>query len=104
MGVSDVGFDAAMLFWRIVLAIFFREIRPRGAYNIPRTGPVIFVGAPHHNQACTPYFVIVYLAKTSSFSVPRLEPQLGSVQRIQSTCTIPGGSEEHAKEVYWVLL
>lgn len=32
---------------RIVINLFFREIRPRGAYNIPRTGPVLFVGAPH---------------------------------------------------------
>ncbi|KAJ7621426.1 hypothetical protein FB45DRAFT_929190 [Roridomyces roridus] len=39
-----------MLFWRIVTGIFFREIRSRGSYNIPKDGPVIFVGAPHHNQ------------------------------------------------------
>lgn len=32
---------------RIVINLFFREIRPRGAYNIPRSGPVLFVGAPH---------------------------------------------------------
>ncbi|KIY73050.1 hypothetical protein CYLTODRAFT_440129 [Cylindrobasidium torrendii FP15055 ss-10] len=50
MASSDIPYDATMLFWRIVLAIFFREIRPRGAYNIPASGPVIFVGAPHHNQ------------------------------------------------------
>ncbi|KAF8902154.1 glycerol-3-phosphate O-acyltransferase [Mucidula mucida] len=48
--LANLPFDGAMLFWRIVLTIFFREIRPRGAYNIPRSGPVIFVGAPHHNQ------------------------------------------------------
>ncbi|KAH9997308.1 glycerol-3-phosphate O-acyltransferase [Russula vinacea] len=33
---------------------FFREIRPRGASNIPRSGPVIFVAAPHHNQFLDP--------------------------------------------------
>ncbi|KAJ7285867.1 glycerol-3-phosphate O-acyltransferase [Mycena rebaudengoi] len=33
---------------------FFREIRPRGAFNIPRDGPVIFVGAPHNNQFLDP--------------------------------------------------
>jgi 1-acyl-sn-glycerol-3-phosphate acyltransferase len=41
-----------MIFWRMVTQIFFREIRPRGAFNIPRSGPVIFVGAPHNNQVC----------------------------------------------------
>jgi 1-acyl-sn-glycerol-3-phosphate acyltransferase len=46
----SVSYDAFMIFWRIVTQIFFREIRPRGAFNIPRDGPVIFVGAPHNNQ------------------------------------------------------
>ncbi|PFH54384.1 hypothetical protein AMATHDRAFT_135688 [Amanita thiersii Skay4041] len=43
-----------MIFWRTITQIFFREIRPRGAFNIPRTGPVIFVGAPHNNQFLDP--------------------------------------------------
>lgn len=49
---SDLVYDAALVFWRTVTNIFFREVRPRGAFNIPRDGPVIFVAAPHHNQAC----------------------------------------------------
>ena len=49
---SDLVYDAALVFWRIVTNIFFREIRPRGAFNIPREGPVIFVAAPHNNQVC----------------------------------------------------
>lgn len=54
--ISDrrkIAYDASLMFWRIVTQIFFREIRPRGAFNIPHDGPVIFVGAPHHNQART---------------------------------------------------
>ena len=47
---SDLVYEAALLFWKTVTNIFFREIRPRGAFNIPRDGPVIFAGAPHHNQ------------------------------------------------------
>jgi 1-acyl-sn-glycerol-3-phosphate acyltransferase len=48
-------YDAAMFFWRIITQIFFREIRPRGAFHIPPLGegPVIFVGAPHNNQVCS---------------------------------------------------
>ncbi|RLV93816.1 Glycerol-3-phosphate O-acyltransferase 1 [Spathaspora sp. JA1] len=38
----------------IVFDCFFREIRPRGAFKIPREGPVIFVAAPHHNQFVDP--------------------------------------------------
>lgn len=47
---GSFSYDAFMIFWRIITQIFFREIRPRGAFNIPRDGPVIFVGAPHNNQ------------------------------------------------------
>ncbi|KAF8188418.1 glycerol-3-phosphate O-acyltransferase [Pholiota molesta] len=43
-----------MLFWRTITQIFFREVRPRGAYHIPKEGPVIFVGAPHNNQFLDP--------------------------------------------------
>ena len=47
---SAIAYDSMLLFWRLVTNIFFREIRPRGAYNIPREGPVIFVAGPHANQ------------------------------------------------------
>jgi len=51
---SDLTYEASLLFWRTVTNLFFREVRPRGAFNIPRDGPVIFVGAPHHNQFLDP--------------------------------------------------
>ncbi|CDO70806.1 hypothetical protein BN946_scf184798.g122 [Trametes cinnabarina] len=54
---SDLVYDAALIFWRIVTNIFFREIRPRGAFNIPRQGPVIFVAAPHNNQFLDPLLI-----------------------------------------------
>ncbi|PCH38236.1 glycerol-3-phosphate O-acyltransferase [Wolfiporia cocos MD-104 SS10] len=46
----DVLYEFAMLLWTTVVNIFFREIRSRGAWHIPREGPVIFVAAPHSNQ------------------------------------------------------
>lgn len=49
-----ITYEAALVFWRMVTQIFFREIRPRGAFNIPHKGPVIFVGAPHSNQFLDP--------------------------------------------------
>lgn len=59
MGVDTVSrrpmkYDVVMLFWRLITQLFFREIRPRGAFNIPRSGPVIFVAAPHNNQFLDP--------------------------------------------------
>ncbi|EJD05900.1 glycerol-3-phosphate O-acyltransferase [Fomitiporia mediterranea MF3/22] len=50
----DFVYDLILQFWRIVTSIFFREIRPRGAFHIPRQGPVIFAAAPHHNQFLDP--------------------------------------------------
>ena len=47
---SNLTYDLALLLFRLIINIFFREVRPRGAFNIPRDGPVIFVGAPHSNQ------------------------------------------------------
>lgn len=43
-------YDFVSFFFTILLDIFFREIRPRGAHKIPQKGPVIFVAAPHANQ------------------------------------------------------
>lgn len=53
---TDMAFDVALLFWRLIINIFFRSIQPRGAWRIPAPsdGPVIFVGAPHHNQFLDP--------------------------------------------------
>lgn len=30
--------------------LFFREVVPRGSWKVPKTGPVLFVAAPHANQ------------------------------------------------------
>lgn len=41
-----------------IFDLFFREIRPRGAYRIPRNGPLIFVAAPHANQFVDPILIM----------------------------------------------
>lgn len=41
-----------------IFDLFFREIRPRGAYRIPRNGALIFVAAPHANQFVDPILVM----------------------------------------------
>ncbi|KAI0005965.1 hypothetical protein BJV74DRAFT_892687 [Russula compacta] len=47
---SNIAYDLVILLFRGIINVFFREVRPRGSFNIPRDGPVIFVGAPHSNQ------------------------------------------------------
>ncbi|KAI8319440.1 hypothetical protein GQ54DRAFT_265292, partial [Martensiomyces pterosporus] len=44
-------YDLFRAFWTRVVGLFFREIAERNAHLIPKSGPVIFVVAPHHNQA-----------------------------------------------------
>jgi len=56
---STLPYDLALLLFRGITKVFFREVRPRGSFNIPRDGPVIFVGAPHSNQ------VIIIISLTS---------------------------------------
>lgn len=47
---STLAYDLALLLFRGITKVFFREVRPRGSFNIPHDGPIIFVGAPHSNQ------------------------------------------------------
>lgn len=99
---KTIGYDATMLFWRIITQIFFREIRPRGAFHIPKEGPVIFVGAPHNNQVgnARPYEYSVSESILVS-RPPTLE--FGSVPRDAPTCSISSGSSEHEPKMDWLL-
>ncbi|KAK6610876.1 acyltransferase [Botrytis cinerea] len=42
----------------ILVDLFFREVHPRGAWKVPRRGPVIFVAAPHANQFVDPLILM----------------------------------------------
>lgn len=49
-------YDLVLWVMSVLIELFFREVHPRGAWKVPRTGPVILVAAPHANQvrALTP--------------------------------------------------
>lgn len=34
----------------VLVDLFFREVHPRGSWKVPKSGPVLFVAAPHANQ------------------------------------------------------
>ncbi|ODV89237.1 hypothetical protein CANCADRAFT_29487 [Tortispora caseinolytica NRRL Y-17796] len=55
---NNVIYDLVVWIFTIIFDLFFREIQPRGAHNIPRHGPVIFVGAPHANQFVDPMLLM----------------------------------------------
>lgn len=52
-------YDLAQWLMSTLMELFFREIHPRGAWKVPKTGPVLFVAAPHANQVRS---VLVLLA------------------------------------------
>ena len=45
-------YDLVVWLLSLLIDLFFREVHPRGAWKIPRKGPIIFVAAPHANQVC----------------------------------------------------
>jgi glycerol-3-phosphate O-acyltransferase/dihydroxyacetone phosphate acyltransferase len=61
-------YDFVSFFFTIMLDIFFREIRPRGAHKIPQKGPVIFVAAPHANQVLIAASLIPHMAKRKTMT------------------------------------
>lgn len=59
-------YDLMLWFFSVVFDCFFREIRPRGAFRLPRSGPVIFVAAPHANQFVDPIILMNQVKRESS--------------------------------------
>lgn len=43
-------YDTMLWLMSILVDLFFREVHPRGAWRVPRKGPIIVVAAPHANQ------------------------------------------------------
>ena len=43
-------YDLVLWLLSLLIDLFFREVHPRGAWKVPRKGPIIFVAAPHANQ------------------------------------------------------
>lgn len=65
-------FDLTIWFFDAVIHTFFRELMLRGTFNIPQTGPVIFVIAPHHNQFVDPVVVMTTVRKMAGRRVALL--------------------------------
>lgn len=55
---SNVTYDLTIFLLKLIINLFFREIRPRGSHKIPNKGPLIFVAAPHHNQFLDPVILM----------------------------------------------
>ncbi|KAK6383269.1 hypothetical protein LTR65_010325 [Meristemomyces frigidus] len=51
---NAISYDIFLWIFTVITDLFFREIHPRSTWRIPRTGPIIFVAAPHANQFIDP--------------------------------------------------
>lgn len=67
--LHNLTYDIALWIFILVLEIFFREIRPRGAHRVPKQGPVIFVVAPHANQFVDPIILMRECGRRTSFLI-----------------------------------
>ncbi|CEP11763.1 hypothetical protein [Parasitella parasitica] len=66
---QKLAYDVALWIFNLMLDIFFREVRPRGAHKIPKEGPVIFVVAPHANQFVDPIVLMRECGRRVSFLI-----------------------------------
>lgn len=63
-GLATLLYDMALFLFNIMFTIFFREIKIRGACNMPQQGvPTILVCAPHANQFVDPTIIMVETRK-----------------------------------------
>jgi hypothetical protein len=54
-------YDLVLWVLSVLVDLFFREVHPRSAWRIPKTGPVILVAAPHANQVWAADFGTILL-------------------------------------------
>jgi len=48
--MSNFKYDIFLWSLSVLVDLFFREVHPRGSWRVPRSGPILFVAAPHANQ------------------------------------------------------
>lgn len=56
--IKIIIYDMCLWFFDLIVHTFFREVKSRGTFHIPRTGPIVFVIAPHANQFIDPLLVM----------------------------------------------
>lgn len=92
---GNIGYDILSWIFNIMVDIFFREVRPRGAHRIPKEGPVIFVAAPHANQVSRydmTFFSSMYMSLTiTDFLILHhilVRRSIDCYARVRKTCVV----------------
>ncbi|KAG4303795.1 hypothetical protein PORY_002793 [Pneumocystis oryctolagi] len=66
MGFSNFTYDIILWMMTVLIDLFFREVRTRGSFRIPKKGALIFVAAPHANQFVDPLLLMRQVQLASS--------------------------------------
>ncbi|OZJ03870.1 hypothetical protein BZG36_03683 [Bifiguratus adelaidae] len=81
---SATIYMAVRFFLTCILKIFFREVETRGAHNIPKEGPVLFLCGPHANQYVDSLIVCTQINRVVSFLMAEKtlrEPVVGELAK-----------------------
>ncbi|KKZ62835.1 hypothetical protein EMCG_02830 [[Emmonsia] crescens] len=88
-------YDFGIWIFALCLDIFFREICSRGAWRIPKSGPVIVVAAPHANQFVDSAVLMRnlrrYAGRRTSFLTAdktMREPYVGTMTRLMGAVSV----------------
>jgi hypothetical protein len=54
------------------LLMFFKDIRERGAHQVPKEGPVFFVCAPHANQFVDPSLIMAFAPRNVGYIAAKI--------------------------------
>lgn len=83
-------YDVFLWVFSVIFDCFFREIRPRGAFRLPKSGPVIFVAAPHANQFVDPLVLMNQVKREANRRISFLianksyrHPVIGPLSQLQ---------------------
>ncbi|RUP45829.1 hypothetical protein BC936DRAFT_147689, partial [Jimgerdemannia flammicorona] len=87
---NNLVYDVFGWMCNVVLDIFFREIRPRGAHRIPVEGPVIFVAAPHSNQPGVGMIQLLNI-KTDPLRITGLNTRFTTQLHVGGSISLPKG-------------
>lgn len=86
-----ISYDLVLWVFNMVIHTFFRDIRSRGTFNIPRRGPIVLVIAPHHNQFVDPCVVMSIVRQYSNrriaFLIAAASYRLATVGTIAKLCS-----------------
>ncbi|KAF7511841.1 hypothetical protein GJ744_003572 [Endocarpon pusillum] len=85
-------YDTALWLLSILVDLFFREVHPRGAWRVPRKGPIIVVAAPHANQFVDPLILMRVLRRDANRRVSFLIAEKSMKRRFIGTASAAVGA------------